>query len=161
MEIRPITNYLLPITNYHGASGIISTLVESALQIRLFMQNKPNFQKSQMNVSTVITMNYEQRTMNYEIKNKPNSKPIQTQYKPNSNPIQTQYKPKTKPIQTQYKPNTNPMLARYLCGGSKAQNKNIQNCSPPAAYQDAYKKVDVSKVLSDFFVGQLGFYTHI
>jgi hypothetical protein len=43
------------------------------------MQNKPNFQKSQMNVNTVITMNYEQRTMNDEKK--------QTQFKPNSNPI--------------------------------------------------------------------------
>ena len=62
------------------------------------MQNKANFQKSQMNVSTVITMNYEQRTMNYEIKNKPNSNPKQTQYKPNTNPIQTQYKAK----QTQF-----------------------------------------------------------
>ena len=54
------------------------------------MQNKANFQKSQMNVSTVITMNYEQRTMNYEIKNKPNTNPIQTQNKPKTNPKQTQ-----------------------------------------------------------------------
>jgi|GEM_PF-5831300 len=81
-----------------------STTVESALQIRLFMQNKPNFRKSQMNVNTVITMNYEQRTMNYEIKNKPNSKPIQSQFKPNTKPIQTQYKANTNPIQTQSNP---------------------------------------------------------
>jgi len=77
-----------------------STTVESALQNHLFMQNKPNFQKSQINVSTVITMNYEQRTTNYEIKNKPNSKPIQTQFKANTNPIQSQFKPK----QTQFRP---------------------------------------------------------
>jgi hypothetical protein len=39
----------------------------------LFMQNKANFRKSQMNVSDCFTMNYEQSTMNYEIKNKPNT----------------------------------------------------------------------------------------
>jgi release factor glutamine methyltransferase len=51
------------------------------------MQNEPNFRKSQMNVNTFITMNYEQRTMNDEIKNKPNSNPKQSQYKPKTNPI--------------------------------------------------------------------------
>ncbi len=40
------------------------------------MQNKPNFQNGKMNVSSAITMNYEQLTMNYANKNKPNSKPI-------------------------------------------------------------------------------------
>jgi len=41
------------------------------------MQNKPNFQTTQMNVSPLIqsTTNYELRTD----KNKPNSNPIQTQ----------------------------------------------------------------------------------
>ena len=51
------------------------------------MQNKPNLPDAQMNVSSAITMNYEQLTVNYANKNKPNSKPIkanQTQYKPNS-----------------------------------------------------------------------------
>jgi hypothetical protein len=71
-----------------------STTIESSLQISPFLTNKANFRKSQMNVSTVITMNYEQRTMNDEIKNKPNTNPIQSQYKPNSNPIQSQFKPK-------------------------------------------------------------------
>ena len=50
----------------------LSTTVESALQNHLFMQNEPNSQKTQMNVNAVITTNYEQRTMNYEIKNEPN-----------------------------------------------------------------------------------------
>ena len=99
MKIRPTTNY-------HGASGTVSTLVESALQIHPFLTNKANFRKSQMNVSTVITMNYEQRTMNDELKNKPNTNPIQSQYKANTNPIQTQFEANTKPIQTQ----TNPIL---------------------------------------------------
>jgi len=51
------------------------------------MQNKPNLLNAQMNLSSVITMNYEQLTMNYANKNKPNTKPIQTQYKAN----QTQF----------------------------------------------------------------------
>jgi len=34
-----------------------------------------------MNVSTFITMNYEQRTMNYEIKNKPKTNPIKPNFK--------------------------------------------------------------------------------
>jgi hypothetical protein len=35
-------------------------------------QNEPNYKKAKINASAVITTNYEQRTMNYEIKNKPN-----------------------------------------------------------------------------------------
>jgi len=62
------------------------------------MQNKANFQKSQMNVSNGLTMNYEQMDTWSGGKNKPNSKPIQTQFKANSNPIQTQYKPNSNPI---------------------------------------------------------------
>ena len=73
------------------------TNVVSALQIHLFLQNKPNFLDNQMNVSSFITMNYEQRTMNYEIKNKPKTNPIQTQFKANSKPIQSQYEPNTNP----------------------------------------------------------------
>jgi len=98
MMIQSTTNDQLPITNYHGASGTISTTVERSLQISPFLTNKANFQKSQTNVNTFITMNYEQRTMNYEIKNKPNSNPIQSQFKANSKPIQTQNKPNSNPI---------------------------------------------------------------
>ncbi len=47
------------------------------------MQNKANLLNTQMNLSSAITMNYEQLTMNYANKNKPN----QTQYKPKTNPI--------------------------------------------------------------------------
>ena len=69
------------------------TDVMSALQIHLFMQNKANFQKSQMNVNNVLTRDYEKMTLGQRGKNKPNSNPIQTQFKPN---------------QSQNKPNTNP-----------------------------------------------------
>jgi len=77
-----------------------------------FMQNKANFLDAQMNVSTVLTMNYEQLTMNYVQKNKANllnaqmnvNKVLTKDYenisnwaiyenKANSNPIQTQSNP--------------------------------------------------------------------
>jgi hypothetical protein len=84
------------------------------------MQNKPNFQKSQMNVKPYITRDYGNKS-NWTLgESKPNSKPIQTQ----SNPIAERVKlmqsvylqrimkksaakgyEKTKPKQTQFKPN--------------------------------------------------------
>jgi len=43
------------------------------------MQNKPNFRKSQMNVNTYNTTDYENKR-NWTLgQNKPNSNPIQTQ----------------------------------------------------------------------------------
>jgi hypothetical protein len=70
-----------------------STDIESSLQINLFMQNKPNFRKSQVNVNKLLTRDYENWTLGGVGK---------------TNPIQTQYKPNSKPIQTQYKANSNP-----------------------------------------------------
>jgi hypothetical protein len=78
----------------------LSTFVESALQIAPFCSNKAHFRKSQMNVTKVLTTDYDQMDTWSIRKNKPNSNPIQTQYKPNSNPI----KAKTNPIQSQTNP---------------------------------------------------------
>jgi len=39
------------------------------------MQNKANLLDAQMNVSSSITMNYEQKTMNYANKNKAKTNP--------------------------------------------------------------------------------------
>ena len=69
------------------------------------MQNEPNFLDALMNVSNVITKYYENNS-NWTLgENKPNSKPIQSQFKAKTNPIQSQLKPK----QTQFKPKTNPI----------------------------------------------------
>ena len=51
------------------------------------MQNKPNLPDAQINVSSFITKDYE----NKSIGNLAKTKPIQTQYKANTNPIQTQF----------------------------------------------------------------------
>ncbi len=58
-----------------------STTVERALQIHLFLTNKANFQKSQMNVSNLSIREYEQIDTWSRGKNKANSNPKQTQYK--------------------------------------------------------------------------------
>jgi hypothetical protein len=79
-----VSNFVLRVS-YFASLGI-STTVENPLQIHLFMQNKANFRKSQMNVNKVLTKDYEKRTLGERGKNKANSKPIQTQYKANSKP---------------------------------------------------------------------------
>ena len=86
MMIQSTTNNHLSFISNHCALGIFTT-VESALQIRPFMQNKANFQKSQMNVNKVLTKDYEKRTLGERGKNKPNSNPIQSQTKPISNQV--------------------------------------------------------------------------
>ena len=86
----------LRISDFAGL-GIFTTVV-SALQIRPFLTNKPNFRKSQMNVSRLLTRDYEKKTLGGVGK----TNPIQTQFKPNSKPI----KPNTKPN----KPNACPPL---------------------------------------------------
>jgi len=60
----------------------IFTDVMSALQIRLFMQNEPNFRKSQMNVNKVLTRDYEKRTLGQHGKNEPKTNPKRTQTNP-------------------------------------------------------------------------------
>ena len=65
------------------------------------MQNKANLPDAQMNVTKVLTKDYENKSLCRRGENKPNTKPIQTQSKPISPPHaakQTQYKPK----QTQF-----------------------------------------------------------
>jgi len=75
------------------------------------MQNKPNFQKDQMSVSRVSTRDYEKWTPGERGKNKPNSKPIQTQ----SNPIKANKMPK----QTQFKPKQTQSLVKDLIALAK------------------------------------------
>ena len=59
----------------------ISTLVKSALQIRLFLQNKANFRKSQINVNYFITMDYERMVTWSCGKNKANSNPNKANFR--------------------------------------------------------------------------------
>jgi hypothetical protein len=73
----PAENFELRISDF--ASLGIFTLVKSPLQIRPFMQNKANFRKSQVNVTSFITKDYENKS-NWTLgENKPNTNPKQTQ----------------------------------------------------------------------------------
>ena len=67
-------------------------------KIKLFLQNEPNFRKSQMNLTALLTREYVQMDTWSIGKNKPKTNPIQSQYKANSKPKQSQNKAKTNPI---------------------------------------------------------------
>ena len=54
---------------------------DSSTNQPLFMQNKPNFQSDQMNVSNIITRIYKNILPLAGQKNKPNSNPIKTNFK--------------------------------------------------------------------------------
>jgi hypothetical protein len=85
---------------------VLSTTVERALQINFFMQNKANFRKVKLNVTNLLTKDYDPIDTWWSGK----TKPIQSQLKPikaNSKPIQSQLKP----IKCQNKPNQSQFVA--------------------------------------------------
>ncbi len=61
--------------NYFCALGIF-TSVKDSLQISSFMQNEPNFRKSQMNVNNVLTRDYDKKDTWSSGKNEPKTNPI-------------------------------------------------------------------------------------
>ncbi|MHC4173100.1 MAG: hypothetical protein ACYST5_09200 [Planctomycetota bacterium] len=93
------------------------------------MQNKANLPDAQMNVNSLITKDYRKNDAFAGQKNKPNSKPIQTQSKPIADRVKLMqcvylqrimkknadrsYE-KTKPKQSQFKPNSNPMSKQLV-----------------------------------------------
>ena len=92
LDFDIVSDFEIRISYFAGLG--LSTTVEDSLQINLFMQNKANFRKSQMNVNKVLTKDYEQMDTWSIRKNKPNSNPIQTQFKANTNPIKAKTNPK-------------------------------------------------------------------
>ncbi len=62
---------------------LFSTFVENPLQINLFMQNKPKVKSAQINVSSFTTSKYVKMDTWLSGKNKPKTKPKQTQTNPN------------------------------------------------------------------------------
>ncbi len=87
-----------------------STSVENPLQISSFMQNKPNFRKSQMNANSCASMDYENISDWTLGQSKPNSNPISSKAQMNVNSLITKdyikyddfAVPKNKPNQTQF-----------------------------------------------------------
>jgi len=111
------TNNHLSIINNHLAFCPLH-LSRTLYKSTLFMQNKANLRKAKMNISSVLTVDYENK-YNWTLgENKPNSNPIQTQYEPNqsqSNPISLLPKSSKLPLptlccafhNTRYTPDTN------------------------------------------------------
>ena len=93
-----------------------STTVEDSLQIGPFMQNKPNFKDAQMNVNSLITTDYENKS-NWTLgQNKPNSNPIKPNFKKakmNINSIITKdYRKNDCLASRKNKPNSNPISVK-------------------------------------------------
>ena len=86
----------------------------------LFMQNKPNSQNDKMNANSVTTKDCEDIYPRRTRKNKPNSKPIQTQLSPK----QSQNKPNMNPNQTQNEPNQTQLQTGHL--SCSAQQKKCK-----------------------------------
>jgi len=110
-----------------------STLVENSLQIDLFMQNKPNFRKSQMNVSILLKMDYENKR-NWTLgQSKPNSNPIKpnlqdTQMSVNS--ILTKVYERNDIFAVQKnKPNSNPISRKAKMNVNLFTTKDYENKS--------------------------------
>ncbi len=112
------------------SAGPLSALYicrETSTNQLLFMQNKPNFRKSQMNVSIFSKMAYEYKS-NWTLgENKPNSNPIKPNLQKaqiNVNSLITKdYRKndafavkKTNPIQTQFKPNQSQFQKPFVMG---------------------------------------------
>jgi len=89
-----------------------STTVESALQITPFYAKQSQFSEGQKSCKFSIYKELRKFIALCERKNKPNSKPIQTQF----NPIQSQFKPK----QTQFKPNIEEQRKSWLFGNQSS-----------------------------------------
>jgi len=90
--------------------------IRCTLYAVLNMQNKPNFPKSQMNVKTYNTTDYE-NIANWTVrKNKPNSKPISSKPKMNANVyVIEDYENETTFRPQKNKPNSNP-ISKQLVG---------------------------------------------
>jgi hypothetical protein len=87
-------------------------------KIHLFLQNEPNFRKSQVNVSHLLTREYEQMDTWSIRKNEPKTNPNEPKTNPilaNKTPIRTQ----TNPKQTQF------ILSLHLAKQEQAQFQSI------------------------------------
>ena len=97
----------------------------------LFMQNKPNFQKAQMNVNLYNRTDYENKWQRRVRKNKPNSNPIKPNFqkaKMNVNSIITKdYRKKDDfPVQKN-KPNSNPISVKPKMTANAFSQKDYEN----------------------------------
>jgi len=102
-----------------------TTNVMKVRQIHPFLQNEPNFRKSQMNVTKEMKKDYEKKDTWWSGKNEPKTNPIRTQTNPikaNLNPKRTQYEPK----QSQFQRQKNARCKTAGLAAGSGQSKNIR-----------------------------------
>ena len=75
-----VSDFVLRISNFASLGPL--HLSRTLYKLALFMQNKPKFRKSQMNVNKVLTMNYEKKDTWWAGKKRTQTNPIQTQTNP-------------------------------------------------------------------------------
>ena len=98
-------------------------------KIQLFLQNEPNFRKSQMNLSNYMTMNYVQMYTWSIRKNEPKTNPNE----PKTNPIlanKATIRTQTNPKRTQFRPNFEGRKPQFSLVGGKV-NFQTQNIDGP------------------------------
>ena len=78
-----------------------------------------------MNVTTCLTMNYEQRTMNYEIKNEPKTNPNEPNLKKAKMKLTVSYTKGYENISNWAICENEPNLARHQCGGTKPTFRGV------------------------------------
>ncbi len=107
------------------------TCRESSTNQLLFMQNKPNFQKSQMNVSIYLQTDYENKSHWTLSENKPNSNPIKPNFqkaKMNINSFITKnYRKKDDFLVRINKTNSNPIFLRTTTNATLFTAKDYEN----------------------------------
>ena len=120
-----------------------------------FLTNKANFPESQMNVTEVLTKDYESQTLSERGKNKANSKPnkanllnaqmnvstfLTKDYENIANCALAENKPNTKPIQTQSNPIPSRKERPGRSRGTFFENVSITNIEdPPSVWRNQYR----------------------
>ena len=132
-----------------------STSVENALQIGSFMQNKPNFPKSQMNVNPYKTTDYE-NIANWTLgQNKPNSNPI----KPNcrkgkidaKSVFTKDYRKKDDFAVRKNKPNSNPISVKPKMSANLYVIEDYENETTLRPRKNKPKQTQLVVSLSNLF----------
>ncbi len=121
----------------------------------LFMQNKPNFQKAQMNVNPYNTTDYENKWPRRVRKNKPNSNPIKANFKRakmNINSLITRdYRKKDDFDVRKNKPNSNPISEKPKMNVNLYIIKDYEYFLPLAGQKNKPKQ-------SQFRMGQIPYF---
>jgi len=149
---------------------LINDLRSTKVYVRknnLFMQNKANFRKSQMNVSTILTKDYENKTLGEHEKKQSQTKPNKAKFKKakmnvtsiitkgyeNISPIrapkkQSQISKRQKSMQTSLPQR---IMKKTAFSGPGKTNPNEPNACPPSVWRVKLSLLSVSSFCFSLF----------